>query len=101
MADAPCYPSGTKEWMHSGAVTGTYTSSTPVFMAIMPFDIEPERDGDEWHEAQWDTEKGTAKVMYNDPSGIAQLNEGRYVIWVKPVTAQEEPLIRSGMIRIT
>lgn len=97
----PCYPSGTKEWMHSGVVTGTYTTSTPVYMAVMPYDVEPERDGDDWHLAQWDAATGTAKVMYGDVSGVAELDEGRYVIWVKPVTAQEEPLIRSGAIRIT
>lgn len=97
----PCYPSGTKEWMHSGTVTGDYTPTTPVFMALMPYDIEPDRDGDDWHEAEWHTETGTVRAMYGGDTGIGALDEGRYVIWVKPVTATEEPLIRSGPIRIT
>jgi hypothetical protein len=97
----PCYPSGTKEWMHSGVVTGDYTISTPVFMAVMPYDIEPEPDGDHWHDAEWDTESNTVRAMYGGDTGIGQLDEGRYVIWVKLVTAEEQPLIRSGSIRIT
>ncbi|MEU6725495.1 hypothetical protein ABZ917_17450 [Nonomuraea wenchangensis] len=97
----PCYPSGTKEWMHSGVVTGTYTSTTPVYMAVMPYDVEPERDSDVWHEAEWHTATGTVRAMYGGDTGIGTLNEGKYVIWVKPVTAQEEPLIRSGPINIT
>ena len=97
----PCYPSGTKEWMHSGVVTGTYTTLTPVYMAVMPYDIEPERDGDDWHEAEWHTATGTVRAMYGADTGIGTLDEGKYVIWVKPVTVQEEPLIRSGPIKIT
>lgn len=98
----PCYPSGTKEWMHSGTVAGEYNpSTTPVFMAVMPYDIEPDRDGDDWHEAEWHTETGTVRAMYGGDTGIGTLDEGKYVIWIKPVTAQEEPLIRSGPITIT
>ena len=98
----PCYPSGTLEWMHSGVVTGDYSLSTPVWMAVVPYDVEPERDGDVWVEAEWHTATGTVRAMYGDAdSGIAPLDEGRYVIWVKPVTLNEEPLIRSGPIRIT
>lgn len=98
----PCYPSGTKEWMYSGVVTGDFTASTPVFMAVMTYDVEPERAGDDWYEAEWHGDTGKARVKYGDPdNGIAPLAEGRYVIWVKPVTATEEPLIRSGLIRIT
>lgn len=98
----PCYPSGTKEWMHSGVVSGDYNpSTTPVYMAVVPYGIEPERDGDVWHEAEWHTATGTVRAMYGSDTGIGELDEGKYVIWVKPVTAQEEPLIRSGPIRIT
>lgn len=100
-SSVPCYPSDTQEWMHSGVVTGDYELATPVFMAVMPFDIEPERDDDAWTAAEWHSATGTVRAMYNGDGGIPKLDEGRYVIWVKPVTAEEEPLLRSGSIRIT
>lgn len=97
MNDVPCYPSGTKEFIRSGVVAGSYTDSTPVYMALMPYDVEP--GDDDWHVAQW--ESGRAKVFYGGDDGIGELNEGRYVIWVKPIAPPEEPLLRSGLIRIT
>ncbi|MFI6510112.1 hypothetical protein ACIBCT_21110 [Streptosporangium sp. NPDC050855] len=99
MSDIPCYPSGTKEFIRSGVVGGDYTALTPVFMAIMPYDVEP--GDDDWYAAQWETGTGRAMVFYGGDEGVSELDEGRYVVWVKPVAPPEEPLLRSGLIRIT
>jgi hypothetical protein len=95
----PDFPSGTKEFIHSGTITGTYDPSTPVFMAIVAYGSEP--DDDDWYAAAWDADRGTAKVLYGGETGVGTLAEGIYDVWVKPVTATEVPLILSGPIRIT
>lgn len=99
MSGIPCYPSGTKEFIRSGVVTGPYTESTQVFMALMPYDVEP--GDDDWYAAQWEDGTGRAMVFYGGDEGLGELDEGRYVIWVKPIVPPEEPLLRSGLIRIT
>ncbi|TDD54575.1 hypothetical protein E1286_05125 [Nonomuraea terrae] len=96
----PEFPSGTLEYIHSGTITGTYDpASTPVFMAVVAYSNEPGTD--DWYPAAWDTEHGTAKVLYGAGSALGTLDEGMYDVWVKPVTANEAPLIKSGPIRIT
>jgi len=98
--EIPLYPSGTKEYIHSGTVTGTYDpDTTPVWMAVVAYGSEP--GDDDWHQAAWDETRGTAKIHYGAGTDLGTLTEGMYDLWVKPVTADEEPLILSGPIRIT
>lgn len=95
----PEYPSSTLEFVHSGKITGNWDASTPVKMAVFPGDIEP--GADDYHPAQWDVTRGTAKILMGAGSALGTLTEGLYGLWVKPVTADEEPVIPSGTIRIT
>jgi hypothetical protein len=92
----PCFPSSTVEYVPA-LVTGTFTESTPVHMAVIPYDIEP--DTDDWKTAVWDGSH--AKVKIGTGTAVGALDEGLYGVWVKVTTADETPVIPSGSIRIT
>jgi hypothetical protein len=92
----PCYPSSTVEYVPV-PVTGTYTTDTPVAMAVVPYGIEP--DADDYHDAAWDN--GYAKVKIGAGSDVGQLDEGMYGVWVKVTAADEEPVMKAGPIRVT
>jgi hypothetical protein len=92
----PCYPSSTVEFVPV-SVTGDYTDSTPVHMAVVPYGIEP--GSDDYHAAEWDN--GYAKVKIGAGSDVGELDEGRYGVWVKVSAANEVPVMEAGSIRIT
>ena len=96
MSDIPCYPSSTVEYVPV-PVTGTYTSSTPVHMAIVPYGAEP-GPGD-YHPASWDN--GHAKIRIGAGTDVGELDEGLYGVWVKVTATTEQPVMYSGAIRIT
>ena len=92
----PCYPSSTVEYVPV-PVTGDYTLSTPVHMAVVPYGVEPGED--DWHAAAWDG--GYAKVKIGAGSNVGQLDEGTYGVWVKVTAADEQPVMNAGPIRVT
>lgn len=92
----PCYPSSTVEYVPV-PVTGDYTPSTPVHMAVVPYGVEP--GADDWHAATWDG--SYAKVKIGAGSSVGQLDEGTYGVWVKVTAADEQPVMKAGPIRVT
>lgn len=91
-----CIPSSSVEYIRA-PVTGDYTESMTVQMALMPYDVEP--DTSDWKIAQWD--EGYAKVKIGAGTSVGALDEGTYGVWVKVTAADEAPVLYSGMVRIT
>lgn len=89
-------PSSSREYLHI-TVTGDYTTSMPVEIAIVPYGVEP---GDtDWHPAAWHDNR--ARILIGPGSAVGELDEGTYGVWVRVTTAEERPVIRSGTIKIT
>lgn len=91
-----CIPSSSIEYIRV-PVTGDFTTSMTVNMAVVAYDTEP-GPGD-WKPAAWDD--GNAKVKIGSGTPVGELNEGQYGVWVKVSAAEETPVLYSGAIRIT
>lgn len=91
-----CIPSSSVEFIRC-PVTGEYTISTQVDMAVIPYGAEPASA--DWKSGEWDD--GYAKVKIGAGSDVGELDEGTYGVWVRATTSDEAPVLYSGMIRIT
>lgn len=88
-------PSTSVEYLHI-PVTGDYTTSMPVFIAVVTADSEPVSA--DWKTAAWD---GTdAKILIGAGTTLV-LAEGLYGAWVKITATPEVPVIFAGAVRIT
>lgn len=89
-------PSSSREYLHI-TVSGDYTTSMPVEIALVPYGVEP-GDGD-WVTASW--AGGAARLLIGPGSAVGELDEGAYGAWVRVTTAEERPVIYSGIVKIT
>lgn len=96
MATIPTIPSSSVEYIKA-TVTGNYTTSMAVVMAIVTADSEPVSA--DWKTAAWDVTD--AKILIGTGSAVGALVEGLYDVWVKITATPEIPVIRSGRIKIT
>lgn len=100
MATMITIPSTSIEYVHA-PITGDFTTSMTVQMAIITADTEPVT-GD-WKTAAWDGTDGNAdaKILIGTGTSVGALTEGVYGVWVKITATPEIPVICSGRIRIT
>ncbi len=89
-------PSSSREYLHI-TVTGDYTTSMPVELAIVPYGTEP--GDDDWTAAAW--VDGAARLLIGPGSSFGELDEGDYGAWVRVTTSEERPVVYSGIIKIT
>lgn len=89
-------PSSSREYLHI-AVSGDYSMSMPVELAIVPYGVEP--DDDDWTTAAW--VDGAARLLIGPGSTFGELDEGDYGAWVRVTTSEERPVIYSGIVKIT
>lgn len=96
----PTIPSASVEYVHA-PVTGTFTTSMAVEMAVVTADHEP-TSGD-WHAASWDGDNGDAdaKILIGTGTAIGALTDGMYGVWVRITATPEVPVLFSGALRIT
>jgi hypothetical protein len=92
----PCIPSSSVEYV-SVPVTGDYTESMTVQMAIVAYGVEPGTS--DWKTAAWDD--GNARILLGAGTAVGELDEGMYGVWVKVTATGEAPVMYSGGIRIT
>lgn len=93
-------PSASVEYLRS-TITGTFTTSMPVEMAVVQADSEP--DSGDWHAATWDGADGDAdaKVLIGTGSAIGALSDGLYDVWVRVTATPEVPVLYAGRMHIT
>jgi hypothetical protein len=89
-------PSSSREYVRI-TVAGDYTTSMPVDIALVPYGVEP--DDDDWTTAAW--AGGAARLLIGPGSTFGTLDEGDYGAWVRVTTAEEQPVIYSGIVKIT
>ncbi len=78
------------------------TGGEAVEVAFVNPSAEP-AEGD-WHTAAWDstTEDGaTAKILVGPGEGAVTLADGTYRAWVRVTSAEERPVLSSGLVPIT
>ena len=71
-----------------------------VNMAFLASGIEP--DVADWQTAEWETDNGTyyARCLVG-PGGTIELENGKYVVWVKIIDNPEIPVRSVGTLQIT
>lgn len=96
LANVLSIPSTSKQFI-GVPVTGGYTNSTPVDIAVVAAAVDEPASGD-WKTAVWDS--GQAKILIG-PGTSLPLADGIYRVWVRITSTAETPVIPSGLIRIT
>lgn len=96
MSAIVCVPSESKEFLHVPVTATASLSGYQVEMAVIPYGADPVSA--DWHAAAWDGIN--AKILVG-PGSALELAEAIYGVWVRITTAEEKPVLYSGIVRIT
>lgn len=76
-------------------------TTLPVHMSVVPYPLHAAAD--DWHIAHWEPEAAipTARLLVGPGTGAAlDLTLGTYILRARVTDADEQPILRSGLVRV-